>query len=284
MATNELIPALAPQVGRVTAFSALDVRRDDPGRWLGGYEFQPEACDGGFALPMNCFGNTTAMGTTEHPDNILGSGWIVGFGDVCSTFGFQDADYEARARRGLSAVESYQFARELWTGEQTGPAGSPTLSENRPLADPEVDVIGSGALAPDPALACLEQALMVCGMNRRGFIHATPQLMATWVVNGAIRREGGIWLTPSDNVIVSDAGYLGSDPDTPTTPPTTTQWAYATSWMQVRVGQVMVVGGPNADGIDRSVNTVKTWAVEPVMVQWDQCCHLGIEVSLAACG
>lgn len=282
MAANETLSPLAPIPGRITALTSLPVDRADPGRWITGYTFRPELCSGGAVLAMNCLGDSAQMSNAALPAAIDGSAWMIYAYDKCSTFGFGAADYEARARRQLNANESYLFARELWTGAATGPASAATLDKNRPLADPAATTVTAAAATPLVALGLLEQALMQGGWNRRGFIHCRPQLLVEWAAATAIRREGTLWLTPSDNIVVSDGGYLGSGPAAPTTPPTTSQWAYATSWMQVRVGTQRVSGGPNAEGVDRSVNTVFTWAFEPVMVQWDECVHYAAQVSLAA--
>jgi hypothetical protein len=284
VAANETLSPLPPVPGRVTALSSLPVDRNDPGRWITGYTFQPEACANGAVLSMNCLGDSASLvDTVGRPAVVNGSGWMVYAYDKCSTFGWEAAEYEARARRQLVANESWLFARELWTGAATGPSSTNSLPKNRPLADPGATAVTSGtAVTPLIALSLLEQALAQAGLNRRGFIHCRPQVLVHWASLYAVRREGGLWLTPMDNIVVTDGGYLGSSPAAPSTAPTIDQWAYATSWMQVRVGQTRVTGGPDPTGIDRTVNTVHTWAFEPVMVQWDQCVHYAAQVALAA--
>jgi hypothetical protein len=58
---------------------------------------------------------------------------------------------------------------------------------------------------------------------------------------------------------------------------------YATSWMEVRRGSVLVTGGLGTQ-IDRSVNTVTTYAMQPYMWQWDGCFLGAAELNVAVCG
>lgn len=282
MATTDTIDPLAPVPGRINALSALPVDRSDPARWITGFQFQPELCKSGDNLALNCLGDAAQMANAVHPATVDGSGWMVYTYDKCSTLGWQAADYEARARRQLQANESYLFAKELWTGAKTGAASTNTLPKNRALADSNATAVTTGtAVSPLIALSLLDNAIAVCGANRRGFIHMRPQLLMHLASVMAVRREGSVWLTPLDNAIVADGGYLGSSPATPTTNPTTDQWMIGTSWLQVRIGTPMVQGGPNAQGVDRSINNVETWAFEPVMYQWDECCHYSAQVNVA---
>ena len=62
------------------------------------------------------------------------------------------------------------------------------------------------------------------------------------------------------------------------------QWAYATSLIQIRLGPVNVRGGPNADGVDRSNNTAEVYAERMAAAAWDGCCHLAAEFNVATCG
>lgn len=284
MAT-ETIPPLQPQPGRYNALAVLPVDQTSQvaldARWLDGFQFRAEACPGnGGVLPPNCLGTTSAMSTTLSTPLVDGSGFVIYALDKCSTIGYAERDYEARARRQLESQQSYFFANELWTGAKTGPSSGIASPTNRPLADPAAETLGSGAVNPDVALPALDEYGQVCNRGRRFFIHATPQLLATWATNGQIRREGALWLSPNDGIIVADGGYTGSAPGSPGTPPTTTQYAYVTSYMQAILGPVEVFGGPNAQGVIRSTNDVVTWAWRPMMWQWDECCHGAIQVTL----
>lgn len=284
MAREALLDPKQPVPGRYTALTVLPIDDPDDNRWVSdGFIFKPEICASGGVLAVDCFGNSAEMSDFAQPSQVDGSAFAIYAQDECSTFGFQARDYAARARRQLEADQSFHFAKELWTGAATGSPSSITTPKNRQLASSAATTITSAAITPAAAVACIENSAMNCGHNRRVMIHMRPQVLAALAVNGSVRREGNLWLTPSDNIIVSDAGYTGSAPGAPGTPGTTSQYIYATSYITVRLSPIEIIGGPDATGIDRSVNTVTTWALRHAMFQWDECCHFAAQVDLAVC-
>lgn len=285
MAREALLEPSVPVLGKYTALTVLPIADPDDGRWIDeGFIFKPEQCASGATLPVGCFGNSAQMADFNQPANVSGSGFLLYAQDKCSTFGWQARDYEARARRQLEATKSFQFARELWTGAATGSPSAISTPKNRQLAHASATTVTSAATEAHLALACVENAALECGMNRRVMIHMRPQVLNAVAQQGAVRREGALWLTPNDSIIVADAGYTGSAPGTPTTIPTTSQYIYATSYITVRLSPVDVAGGLNASGIVRTTNDVVAWAFQHAMYQWDHCCHFAAQVDLAVCG
>lgn len=246
-------------------------------RWQNGIVFQPDACASGGVVSLGCRGNTAALAASNRVPLVDADPFVVWTADRCSTLAFQREDYEGRARRALAASESYWVAHEFWTGDL---AQVDSLS-NSWLTSIDSDVLTSGAQQPIDALGCLEQGLGQCGQGRRGLIHMTPQALVHLAVLGAVRLEGGYWLTPTGNIVVADAGYDGSGPDNQAVN-LASQWMYATSMIRVLLS-APEVPPLSAQVIDRSVNTVVIYAQRLVIIQWDQCCHLAAETSIAQC-
>jgi hypothetical protein len=281
----ETIDAFAPPLSRFSALNALTVKDDDDARWLLGFQFRPESCasNNGGILAADCFGKTSAMSTHAAKGVENGTGFLVYWRDDCSTFGYEASEYEGRALRGLASVESYHFALELQAGAITGPTGSAGVAEpNTPLADASATIVTSASSTPLNALACLENAIAKQTKNRRGLVFMRPQLLVLLASAYAIQLQGNTWVTPMGNIVVPDGAFTGANPAG--TALSGNQFMYGTSWMEVRRGATSTFGGPNPTGVDRSVNTVTTYAVRPYMWQWDGCFLGAAEVNVAVCG
>lgn len=290
MSAEALVEPIRPAPGRYSLLQAgTTVVENGEMRWAvgNGFTFEPISCPGtnpGSVVAIGCIGDTATVTPGSDIAAVTGSAFLVAATDKCSTFGFEDRNYVQRAIDLLEIEQSFLIARELWAGAVTGSPSSITTPKNRQLAHASSTTITSGPVTPLIALAGLDQSLAVCGMNRRGLIHVRPQMLAHLANVYAIRREGAVWLTPLDNVVVADGGYSGSAPSTPATAPTTSQFMYGTSWLEVHLGPIETFGGLDATGINRTVNDVLTWAYRPVMVKWDQCCHFAAEADTDALG
>ncbi len=275
VAAQQLAP---PRVGLLATLTAVagDARMADGAAW------QPESCDlGGVFDPVLC-----APVATITPRVAPGIEESVPFGiwadDRCAPWD-QERDWQGRARRSLEATQSYQVAREFWTGT-LAKAATPDWP-NRYLARPDSDVVSTGPESATDALACLEQGIAQTGHGRRGMIHATPQLVTHWQIGGALRREGGLLLTIMDTIVVPDAGYDGSGPNGEPAAEGS-QWAYGTEVVQVHLGPIEYVPDDplSGEGFDRASNTVVVRAQRLARVQWDHCVHVAAEVNLSLCG
>lgn len=286
-------PSPAP-VGLIA--SALNPPDGDDPRWVNGISFQSLDCiSGGRFDPC---ANDTNLVIPENADEVDYMPFGVWAGYKCSPW---DPQFEwARAvTDALLADEEYQISRELWRGDIARDAGHP----NRYLTDPDSDDLGNGSpMTANEALACLEQYLG----SQQGMIHATRQLVTLWEIGGALRREGRRIYTIHDTIVVPGGGYDGSGPADGASPEPAgaTQWAYATDLVTVRRealrdltldvpnvdgGQVtlqvpQVIGGPNAEGLDRSTNTTEAFAQRVAAATWSGCRHGAVEVSVASCG
>lgn len=248
-------------------------------RWLNGWKFVPEPCTGGGAGAILCDGDTSMIPQGDSPGEVTGDPIFVWAGDRCSTVGWQYRDYVGRALRLLAGVQSYELAAELWTGAISTAAGLGNLTLNDLSGDPQTTV----AATPDVALSYIEQGLSDRLRGRRGMVHMTPQLLTLMVANGKLRREGNLWLTAMDSIVVADAGYDGSGPGG--VAPGATQWIYGTSMIRVMLGPIAVWPGPDKSdavlrqAINRDINEITYYAERPAGWLWDRCGLVSAEVN-----
>lgn len=282
-------PARAPQYGLIAAAPVID-----DGALPTGWAFTPEGCGNSGKLPILCAGNTTDMqlGSEDGSDwngaTIEGDAIWIYAEDRCSSLGSRNRDWQGRARRQLTAVESYELADELWSGTVTQ-AATPDL-ENRWLAGPaaQSDTLTSSGVTPVAALGCITQGLAEGLKGQQGMVHVTPQLLQHLAADSIITKQGNLWVTAMGHIVVADAGYDGSGPDGVAA--STTQWMYGTPMIRVRLGTVEVIPGDLSDArnlaiaLDYPVNTIAVYAGRLAGYQWDnECVHLAAEVALATC-
>lgn len=286
--TIEAPPATPPRYSLLIAAPAID----DGARWEAGFQFAPEGCGTGGRTAVDCFGGTDAIDPDDNPGIVGGDAFAVWAADRCSTFGYRARDYVGRARRQLAAIESYQVAEELWEGSLNGEPGlGGSAIDNRPLTHPGSDTVTDGPTSPTGALGALVSALGDCGSGRQGMIHVTSQVLVHLAAVGAIYRDGASWYAPMGHLVVADDGYTGAGPGADGgVPASTSQWAYATSMMRVRLSAVQTVpelpedttnpaGWPAA--VDPTTNEVLVIAQRLAAVNWDHCCHIAAELDLA---
>jgi hypothetical protein len=261
-------PRREPVYSLVLAAEVLGAVQE--GDWVDGWRFRPEGCAIGDAVAAaDCdLGWDAAPDPAASPALVEGDPIAVRVAEQCSALGWQAVDLAERARRALRAVESHQIARELWSGTIAAAESAPTFF----LADDAADQLTTAAVAPELALGALEAGLGNCGVGR-GMVHANVLTLAAWVAAGAVRREGGLWVTPMGHVVVADSGYPVAG---------ASQTAYATPMVQLLLGRVDVVPGSAEEALDTSNNTLRFYAWR--MAGWlvDPCCHVAAEVDLAA--
>lgn len=273
------VPAQPPRYGLLVAAPIIDGPLRE---WAEGFEWLPENCAGGGREAITCLGDTALIEPDANPASTTGDPFVVWAGDECRTSGWQSRNIEARARRLLGAIESYEIANELWTGalRDSVVAGSYPMA-NPALTDATSDTVTNGPTSEVEALACLEYGYGVAARGAQGMVHMTTQALVHLATNGTVRRDGGLWVTPMGNIVVADAGYDGSGPGGVAAG--ASQWMYATEIVQVRLGTVEIVPGDIAQALDRSVNRLRYLAQRLVAVQASFCAHLAAEVDLSVC-
>lgn len=89
----------------------------------------------------------------------------------------------------------------------------------------------------------------------------------TFTVDGSNLTGGGVTLT--ETTAGGSVETFGEE------------WAYATSIIDVRVGDVQIIDPDTVGSIDRSTNSVTFYAETTMSATWDGCCQFGIAASLA---
>ncbi len=262
-----------PRTGLLASFTPVG----DGERWQGGFSWEPDSC-GTTATVNPCDADTDlkAISADDNPGVATFDPFLVWAGYRCSTFGGLGPDREARARRMLAAGESRAIEAELWTGAR---ATAESWSNNYLANEDSVDVIGPGATSPLLyGLAALEEALAAC--TGRAVIHASVPTATLWYGANALRREGALLLTALDTIVVAGTGYDGSSPAGVIDATGATAWAYGTGIVDVRLGEVVVLGDETT--IDRRQNTWEVRAERLAAATFDPCCHVGVNVDLCS--
>lgn len=262
---------------------ALSVSMPDPPRgWEQGFSFDGEPCDPGLLYAQVCQVVTekAVVAPADRPDITDYLPVMIVAADECSTLGRTQEEVEARARRLLVNVESYQLEVAFWTGEATD---DPTVNGgDRPhLADGTATVLAAGA-ATDVvrAVALLDQALSDCLHGAAGMVHLSPFAAAMAAAGDVLLRENGRWYTPAGHTVVAGSGYEGVGPRPnpgdalPAAPALGgDQWAYGTPTVTTLRGEIDVLST-----IDRSVNDATTRVERPAAAFHGPCCKFAIQL------
>ena len=274
-------PALdEPAVGSLlNTFEPVNAETD---RWEMGYHFPTwGSCIDAFSWGSGC----------QDPDDLVyktpGSGSsVVETVPIqvyapfrCSTFGFEEDEYKDAAREALRLMGGQRLESELWAGAIAQAAGWP----NRYLADlpsaTPADGAGAGAYGWPTALAVLQGGLRRCSGEAAGVIHASPMLVGLWTGTEAVFERDGKLRDHFGNFIVAGGGYPGTLSGSPVWG---VQYAFATDMVDVRVGEVQILGEDVlAEATRRDINEVDLIAEATMSAVWARCCHLYVEVSIA---
>lgn len=252
---------------------ASALRPDDGDRWMEGMAWRSELC------PTFQGFNPCAV-LDEGPDP--GTDGLVYYvpvayrvADECSLMSGRFD--EARVTRLANAVASFVVARELWTGELSAmdpydlPNGGLTGQVNPHLASPLAEVVTSPGGSIMASLAALEERTREITRGQQVFLHAELSLVNQ--VAPSLRRVGNELRTPTDGVLIGDAGYPGTGPDG-----TGDGWIYGTGPVAVRLGPVATVLNPR-DTVDRETNTRRVWGDRMFAVTFDPCAHTAMQVT-----
>lgn len=270
-------PQLQPP--RISLISAAELITPTSEKWYQAFDLILEGCGLVYVFPV-C--------TTEGQDGkeFEGKGvtgvyqpYVIYTTDKCSTWPAGREFYD-RAQRKLIAGESALLAEILWTGAH-GPfdltAGQ---TVNPTLADTAFTLTGA-ATSPEKAIGRLDQELGVCS-GGRSMIHVRPQVLPTLLYRNAIRREGNMYLSPMDNIVVADAGYPGTGPAPGYAAAGATEWMYGSNGMvQVRRGAVIRLGEDDlASQVSRLTNDRQVVVERVAHAALDaSCCVFAIEIT-----
>lgn len=271
-------PLLVPPAqGLTIAADVIDHTEGDQ-RGINGIGWSPELCGDAEVWAASCGTVGAAKGAGRNrPANVSAEPFAVIARDSCSSFGWRAAEYEARARRKLAAVETTMIEKEWWGGALVG-------SLNRNLADPTASIVGYG-LGLRLALAALQQAISD-GRAGLGMIHARPIVVMQWYSLGLLRWDQGKLRTAMGTPVIAGTGYTGAGPNGEV-PANGTEWAYATDTVVVERWPVVVYpdaddeGDRIAQATDRAANLVEFRAERMAAVKWSACVHAAAEVNIS---
>jgi len=254
--------------------------------WEGGFGFNPETCDDGLILEINCDTPDPEDDDKEVGDNPAAVSYIPGMlvgGFKCTTMS-RVGDEQGRANRHLLTVESRLLERLLWTGEAANTVAP--FDDRMHLADGNsTDIAAGAALDPRHGFALMDQRLTTCLHNVQGMIHMPPYALAVLAEANAVHYQGNRWLSPNGNIIVAGAGYTGQGPrataadplpaapDFDAVTPPNDVWIYGTSLVNVLLGDRQ----DYAD-VDRSVNTRRIIQERAGAAFWGNCCQLAAQL------
>jgi len=261
-------PALPP---RVSLLTSADVITDDS-RWVGGYGWVPESVDVAYGPnPIDC--TEDDIPTVRQCNAIQVRPFAIVGRDAGSTFERKTRDFYSRATRNLIASEAYIIEQQFMVN---------TLNLETPYvldpAAPNMTTVTTAPLAPWHALANVEQAASQI-IGERIYIHVRPHILIELAAATLIRREGNVWLTPMDSIVVPGRGYPGTGPNGEPVAPGS-EWMYATGRVEIRRSEVMVFPeqdtvtdqnpfGVPASAVNRQTNDIAVTAQRIVSVAFN---------------
>lgn len=250
---------------RVSLISSADIVPVEGDRWYSGFVADSDGISGADAFPVcpadevfDYYSNRSVV--TYKP-------YVLYASEKGSTYGNAEDLSKAydRAQRGLVSTESFALERILWTGDSLG-TGTGVAGQNPFLADDagayETDPgeynqcapfvgtldLDTGSTSIFETFATMEQAIGDWGLGARGMIHMRPQAFHALVKSDLVRREGNVWLSPMDNIVVAGRGYPGTGPSGEAVGET--EWMYGHAGIvQIRRGSVIRLGEEDAANI-----------------------------------
>lgn len=262
-------PLPVPRQHSLLRTRAVDVVIDEPGnvgRWTNGVNVIGYP-DGTPSLWEPCSTGTMRVKEDGEP-----APWerfdpiAVYFPLPCSTHGM--GDYDLFARRAELALEA-----TLSHGIEDALANGVFLSNNPSLGDASLtSLAGGAAVSPAVGLRHLDNAIGE-RTGRQGIIHATPAIVDAWGAGQGLRFSEEI-RSPAGTPIVSGSGYIGVDPVGKTASGATTEWAFATGPVAIKISPFVTTSVDET--VDRSDNSVIVRAERYALAEWDTALQVGV--------
>lgn len=276
----EAPPLMPPLTGLLAQAVFIESSMGADEHWFSGLSFSPESASGleyydicsTAALLNTDVGHGTANRRVAPFDLVLR--------DQCSTWGWTEAEYEARARRALNVKRHWGVDREFEKGELI--SDNLHLAETYTAPDPTTIALASGArVSPRNGLALLDEAIAnSTAIIGRGMIHAPAFIIDLWQGDGLLRygppveQDGPLRiLSPMGNVIIAGTGYEGRGIDGTIPASHASMTAYATDWIVVVGSAPKTTPGSLTEATDKSRNLVTFRQDQAFAVLWAGLLH-----------
>lgn len=236
---------------RVSLISSAELVPVEGNRWEGGFVADLDG-HGGAEIFEVCpeegdeFEFTAAGGVASYKPYVLYAT------DKASTYGTANVrNFYDKAQRKLLAGESAALESILWSGHGGAIETNPFLADGNGDYKNDAGVAACGAItqateitssvtAVEQAFAILEHEMSNLS-SARGMIHIRPVAFHKLVELGVVRREGNVWLSPLDNIVVPGRGYPGTGPAGQAV--SSTEWMYGhPGIVQIRRGKILRLG------------------------------------------
>ncbi|HUV11712.1 MAG TPA: hypothetical protein VMX12_12115 [Acidimicrobiia bacterium] len=191
-----------------TLLSTFEPVATEDDRWEGGYQFSTwGSCLSAFRWgPCSGVYKPEGSGSSIVETRPV----LVNTAFKCSTWAFEQGEYEDAAKEALRLMGGQMLEAELWDGlisQQNGWG-------NRYLADlssaSPADGAGAGPYPWPSALPILQKALRECSGESIGVIHASPAVVGLWLTTEAVYERDGKLRDKLGNFIIAGGGYSGN--------------------------------------------------------------------------
>lgn len=182
------------------------------------------------------------------------------------------AGFRARTNAVLEASQSFALEQALVAGVDG--------TSNPYLGDANMVSLATNVSARI-GISWIENAIGATG--RRGMIHITPAVaVAAGVALDSLDDSKPVLLTPSGNVIVIGAGYIGADPDNGASPSGGHDWIFGTGPVTAYLSELLTGPDELPGLIDHELNDVIYRAEKLANVSWDTSLQVGVLVDWTA--
>lgn len=260
------VPALRPAPPRSSLLTAAEVITDSTVRWEGGYVTVPPMNSYFGTYVLSVCGDYTNLASPRNSDcePILTDPFVIYSSEATSSFNRQKKDLYQSTLDNLLAIEPYYVESEFLFN---------SLGSNSPyLFNPANNFMPATTSSAGPFSVADGIGFMDFGIQNtvieamRPMIIVSRRMMAHLTKNLVVRREGNLWLSPSDHVVVPVAAFNGLGPNGQA-PTLTTEYIYAVTGVQIRRSEIVVIpervdptdGNPfgyPASAVDRSNNNI----------------------------
>lgn len=209
---NIQAPSLKPP--RVSILSSADIISIPGDRWWGGIHYKQLSGDPSigapflgaefesgdtFILPI-CPVETTEKATWPRGEEGTADPFAVYATESCSAWGVDPDEQISRARQKLAVNEAWTVEHEMWFG---------TATTNLSFQEDAID-LGTGE-HPLVGFSRIDAQIAHTRADGRGMVYMSPYVFDLLQQYTLFRREGNVWFSPLDNVVVPMRGAVSSE-------------------------------------------------------------------------